>query len=89
MLGRYDQEGRRPPGKPGSARREPLELPLRGDPGQGALLGCLVNRHDEISARLQIIEESRHPPAGGAFRVMRHGQSSVLHSLHITPFNGP
>jgi hypothetical protein len=55
MLGRYDQEGRRSAGKPGSARREPFELPLRSDPGQRALLGSLVNRHDEISARLQII----------------------------------
>ncbi len=36
MLGRHDQEGRRSTGKPGSARREPLELPLSGDPGQGA-----------------------------------------------------
>jgi hypothetical protein len=55
MLGWYDQEGRRAPRKPGGAWSQPLELPLRGDPGQGALLGCLVNRHDEISARLQII----------------------------------
>jgi hypothetical protein len=55
MLGKYNQEGRWPPRKPGSARRQPLELPLRGDSGQGALLSRLVNRHDEISARLQII----------------------------------
>jgi hypothetical protein len=55
MFGRNDQEGRRPAGKPGRTRRGPLKLPLRGDPGQGVLLGRLVNRHDEISARLQII----------------------------------
>ncbi len=56
MLGRDDQEGRRAAGKPGRARREPLELSLRGDPRQSASFGRLVNRHDEVSARLQVVE---------------------------------
>jgi hypothetical protein len=36
-------------GKPGSARREPLELSLRGDPAQGALFRCVVTLTSGIS----------------------------------------
>ena len=56
MLGRYDQEDGRTTGKPSRAWGKPLELTLCGDPAHSALLGGLLNRHNEISARLQIIK---------------------------------